>query len=94
MLILYHISDSLILKIYLHNDTVPFTYIKQACLPQWPSFLQNILMVVMQQSRYLSFMTRILLSNLVFYSRVLLTPVSVLPLKPPFRVIEDILLNT
>ena len=49
---LCHMPSPSIQSIHLHGDTAFATSTIQACLPQWPSFLQHALIAVMQQSRY------------------------------------------
>jgi len=63
----------------------------QACLPQWPPFLQHVLWWCCKSLGILSSKAEILLSNLVFHDRV--TPVSVSTLKPPLGVIGVVLLK-
>ena len=64
---------------YIPTVILSYQYLIYKSTLQQPPFLQYVLIVVIQQ--ILSSMMEILLSNSVSYGRVL-TPVSILPLKP------------
>jgi len=74
-----YMLDLLVWKIYLHSDAVISITIKQACLLWQLPFLQHVLTVVIQQSRYPIIEDRntlILLSFLWQSSSILLLSVS------------------